>query len=82
MAVIIPEEDELRSRILEHLKARPNNLFVAAVWNGYISGLCEWGLIDGNVYARLARLLPKAGSIEVMEIAAGIDYMDAQPETK
>ena len=82
MAVIIPEEDELRSRILKHLKARPNNPFVAAVWQGYISGLLEWGVIDGNMHSRLLRLLPEAGSLEAMEIAAGIEYMDAHPEVK
>ena len=80
MAVIIPDEDELRSRILAHLKARPGNPFVAAVWNGYLAGLSEWGLIDGNAHSRLSKLVPKPGSTEMVEIMLGTDYMDAHPE--
>ena len=42
MAVRILEEDELRSRILEHLRARPGNPLVPAIWQGYIGSLLEW----------------------------------------
>ena len=82
MAVIIPDEDELRSRILAHLQARPGNPFVAAVWNGYLASLVEWGLIDGNVHSRLSDLVPKPGSIEMIEIMLGPDYVDAHPELR
>jgi hypothetical protein len=82
VAVIIPEEDELRSRILAHLEARPGNPFVAAVWSGYISSLLEWGVIDANVHSRLVGLLPQAGRMEVIEILAGLDYVDAHPELR
>ena len=80
MAVIIPDEDELRSRILAHLEARPGNPFVAAVWNGYLASLVEWGLIDGNVHSRLTNLVPKPGSIETIEIMLGTNYVEAHPE--
>ena len=80
MTVIIPNENELRSRILAHLEARPGNPFVAAVWNGYLASLLEWGLIDVNAHLRLSDLVPKPGSIETVEIFLGTDHVDAHPE--
>lgn len=82
MAVMIPDEAELRSRILRHIEARPGNDFVAAVWEGYLAGLLEWGVIDGNAHARLSALLPKAGTPEMIEIMLGTDYVDAHPELR
>jgi hypothetical protein len=77
-----PRRAALRSRILAHLRARPGNPFVAAVWNGYLAGLVEWGLIDGNVHSRLSNLVPKPGSTEMVEIMLSPDYVDAHPELR
>lgn len=82
MAAIIPDEDELRSRILAHLEARPGNSFVAAVWNGYLAGLVEWGVLDGNAHARLSQLVPKPGSDETVEVLLGTEYVEARPEPR
>ena len=82
MSVRLPDETELRSRIVEHLRARPQNPMVAASWHGYIAGLLEWGVIDANIHSRLADLLPTSGSIETCEILAGPDYVDEHPELR
>jgi len=82
MAVIIPEEAELRSRILAHLASRPGNPYVGAVWSGYLAGLLEWGVIDGNVHSRLSDLLPMAGESETLDVMLGPDYVDAHPELR
>lgn len=80
MNVQKPTEEELRTRILAHLQARPGKPMVAAVWQGYIAGLLEWGVIDVGVHDRLLAFLPKVGSDEVVEIMLGTDYVDAHPE--
>ena len=80
MGVMIPEEDELRSRILAHLSARPGNPLVAAVWSGYLAGLIEWGVLEPDAHSRLSNLLPKSGSLETVEILLGTDYLDEHPE--
>ncbi len=82
MAVIIPEEEELRSSILAHLEARPGKPFVAAVWHGYISSLLEWGVIDPDVHSRLVGFVPEPGSMEVVEILLGPDHVNAHPELR
>ena len=82
MTVRIPEEDELRSRILEHLQARPGNPLVPAVWQGYIASLLEWGVIDVSTHARLCAILPEPGGIEMVEIMLGLDHVDAHPELR
>ena len=82
MALIIPEEEELRSRILAHLEARPGNPFVAAVWRGYLASLLEWDVINVGFHERLSKLLPKPGSTEMFEIMLGTDHVDAHPELR
>lgn len=72
MSVIIPTEDELRLRILAHIEARPDSKdTVSSVWQGYIAGLLEWGLLDINAYDRLVKLLPDMGRDQVVEILRG-----------
>lgn len=82
MSVIIPEEDELRSRILAHLQARPSNPLVPAVWQGYIAGLLEWGIIDVATHGRLCDLLPEPGKAEMVEIMMGSECVDARPDSR
>lgn len=76
MTVIIPEISELRSGLLEHLHARPDNRIVIAV---YLASLSEWGLIELNDYGDLIKLLPNYGSAEINEVSLGPDYLDRTP---
>ena len=83
MAVTIPEkptEEELRSRLLRHLEARPNNPLVSAVWHGYLASLLEWGVLDVGVHGRLVDLLPNPGSTEMVEIMLTPEFVDTHPE--
>lgn len=80
MSAITPDEGELLARLTAHLHRRPGNPLVPAVWHGYLAGLLEWGVIDGNAHARLSGFLPKVGAIEMVEVMAGLDYVDAHPE--
>ena len=82
MPVIVPDEAELRLRLVAHLQRRPGNPLVPAVWHGYLAGLLEWGVIDGNAHGRLSELLPNPGAVEMIEIMAGLDYVEAHPEMR
>ena len=82
MTVRIPKESELRSRILEHLQARPGNPLVPTIWQGYIGGLLEWGLIDVATHSRLTDLLPGDGRIEKIEVMLGPEHVDDNPEIR
>ena len=73
-------ENELRSRILKHLNARPEQGKVVLCWSAYLAGLLEWGVIDGNAHSRLLSLLPKIQSKEIVEILLGVDYVSEHPE--
>ena len=82
MPVLIPEEEDLRSRILAHLRARPGNQLVSAVWQGYLASLLEWGVISADMSSRLSDLLSKTGALEMVEIMLGPDYVDEHPELR
>ncbi|GAB3103645.1 hypothetical protein [Lysobacter terrae] len=55
-AVEIPGEDELRCRIINHLRHSGQTLEVTHLWVGYLAALLEWGLIDHRIYVGLSRL--------------------------
>lgn len=74
MAVRIPEEAGLASRITAHLKARPSNERVALLWQGYLAALFEWGSIDFKMYERLASLVPDVGGTEIAELFLEPDW--------
>ena len=80
MTVMIPEKDELRYRIVDHLRARPDNPTVSAVWYGYLAGLLEWGVLEINDHAELVELLSDCGIEETNEASLGPDYLDRVPE--
>jgi len=80
MAIRVPEEEELRQRILTHLNARPGNPLVTGVWRCYLAGLIEWGVINPDFHKRLDDLLPKDGALEMVEIMLGYEYVDEHPE--
>ncbi len=82
MTVMLPEKDGLRSRIVEHLRARPDNPMVSAVWYGYLAALSEWGVIELKDHAELVKLLPGHGKAETNEVALGPDYLDRIPELR
>ena len=68
MAVRIPEEDKLHSRILEHLRVRLGNALVPAIWQGYIGSLLEWVVIDVATRSKLCDFLPEPGRLEKIEV--------------
>lgn len=80
MTVKIPQEEELRKRILEHLGARPDHDRVVLAWFAYLAALNEWGIIEPHVFIRLTSLLPPSQGSEVAEIMVGTEYVDAHPE--
>ena len=82
MAVRLPEEKELRLRILEHLQARPGNPLVPAIWQGYIGSLLEWGVIDAATHGRLCDLLPEPGRLEKIEVMLGPEHVNTHPELR
>lgn len=55
-AVEIPGEDELRCRIINHLRDSGQTSEVTHLWVGYVAALLEWGLIDHRIYVGLCRL--------------------------
>lgn len=69
-----PDEEELRSRIIEHLEARPGNDRVVLIWQGYLAGLLEWAGLGFHAYERLTALLPNLGSTEIVEMMIEPDW--------
>lgn len=64
-------EEEIKSRMVQHIQAYPGNEIVAAVWQGYIAGLLEWGLLNVEGHSRLVDLLPQAGRHEASAALLG-----------
>lgn len=73
---MIPDKAELRSRILEHLQARPDSPTVAAVWHGYLAGLVEWGVLESQDHVELLKLLPPHGKVETNEVLLGPNHLE------
>ena len=68
MAVRYPTEEELKTRINQHLDAMPGSDGVAIAWLSYLFGLLEWGLLDSHAYMRLVKLLPPGVGVKETEI--------------
>lgn len=66
-----PTRAELERRIREHLQWHPGSDTVALVWQGYLTGIFEWGLISVGDHDALSKLLPRVGVKEVVEIFSG-----------
>lgn len=64
-----PTEEELRRRISRQLSWRGKADTVVLIWQGYLTALLEWGLIDLPVFDRLCALLPKIGADELVELS-------------
>ena len=62
-----PTEEELRNRITRQLGWRGATDAVALIWQGYLTALLEWGLIQVDVCDRLTALLPRVGNKELQE---------------
>jgi hypothetical protein len=61
----LPEVDELKSRIANHLHHRSSSVEVRHLWSGYLAALMEWGLIDRRSYVALSR---PVGQVRVDEL--------------
>ena len=57
-----PQESDLERRIRSHFDWRGATETVSLLWQGYLSGLLEYGLLDINAYNRLMDILPNCGS--------------------
>lgn len=53
----VPQVDELRLRIVNHLRHGTSVVEVRHLWSGYLAALVEWGLIDRQRYVALSRLI-------------------------
>jgi len=53
----VPEVDELRLRIINHLRHGNSAVEIKHLWSGYLAALVEWGLIDRQRYMALSRLI-------------------------
>ena len=69
-SVELPSEDELRCRIIHHLRRSGPTPEVTHMWVGYLAGLLEWGLIDHRTYIGLSRLLSRVQDAELYLLLA------------
>ena len=65
-----PTEQELQNRLQRQLEFSQDKFAAICIWNGYITGLYEWGLIELDVYTRLEQLLPPGGNVETWELSS------------
>ena len=72
-------EDEIRRRMLEHLKARPGMTDVMILWDGFIIALMEARIIDADAMERLFKLIPPHDGMAVVEALCGEEYLAAHP---
>ena len=79
MAVIPIDERELRTRIKEHLAARPGLQDVALFWHGFVLALGETGIIDVDTMVRVIALLPPHDTMAVKEAMLGEEYFLQHP---
>ena len=82
MTILMIDEDELRARITEHVAAHPGLPDVAQFWHGYLTGLCEVGVIDTHALTRLVGLLPPHDAEAVEEAMLGEEYFAEHPTRK
>ena len=71
-----PTLEELSDRMQKHLgRALSENerREVGLVWDGYIAGLLEWGLLTADEHEKLSNLLPKIDNNPVMRVFLGFD---------
>lgn len=63
-----PEKDDIKNRIINHLRWRGPTDSVALLWHGYLAALLEWGLLEAYEYDELKKLLPPARYKEMVEV--------------
>jgi hypothetical protein len=68
-----PTAQELKERIQNEIEYSGGILpeRVALVWDGYLAGLLEWGLITPSQHKQLSDMLPEIPNNPVMRIFLG-----------
>ncbi len=52
-----PSKEELKNRILPHVRHHANNAACILLWKGYLAAMMEWGIIEPNDYHELNGML-------------------------
>ena len=78
-SVEIPSEDELRCRIINHLRRSGPTPEITHLWVGYLAGLLEWGLIDHRTYIGLSRLFNRVNDGELYHLFADAPIPRGEP---
>lgn len=66
-----PTTEELRRRLLHHLRRRSATPEMRHLWRGYLAAPAEWNLIDRAAYLALGRLIKDVSDADLYQLFAG-----------
>ncbi|KRA81889.1 hypothetical protein ASD78_01035 [Lysobacter sp. Root667] len=66
-----PTTEELRRRLLHHLRRRSATPEMRQLWRGYLAAPVEWNLIDRAAYLALGRLIKDVDDADLYQLFAG-----------